>query len=202
MRSYTCNWDTCRQAYYYCEINKFIDDNTFIDENYDSESNACDKPTKKTEPIKKFNRWFDKFNLIQSTYLDDKIIDFIKDNYVDYDNITPQEIKSLLKSFNKNKYYKVIPSIYCHFKNDKFHIPEYVRVKIKELYYKIVSESESFYSLNYNFFLSCVLKEMNYNLLAYSIPKIKSTDKRNEYMLIWNNFQNIISQSLPISDSA
>jgi len=178
MQTFNIVWDTNRQTYYYNQV---------LFNNYSNIDDSIDK-YKKNEPIKKFNRWFDKFNLIQTEQIDENIITLIHDNFNNIDNVTSNDIKSLLKTYKLNNNYKLIPSIYCTLKGKKFFISDEFRNIIKDLFTKIIINT-SFY-INYTFFLKNALIYLNEMDLSNSIPSIKSLDKHNEYVLIWKNFRN------------
>jgi hypothetical protein len=176
MKRYNIYWNHYQKQYFYSE-----DINICIIE-------PCDK-IKKNEPIKKFNRWLDKFILLQNEEIENKILVIIKNNFDDIKNINPNSIKNVLKLYKMNKYYKMIPSIYCNILEFKFHINEELKSNIKKIFNIFIN---SFYTntyINYYFFIKSVLLYYNENKLSSSIPCINSLDKNYEYIIMWNNIK-------------
>lgn len=180
MKIYNISWDNNKKSYYYYESDFSSSDIEIYDK------------IKKNEPIKKFNRWFDKFNLIQTEEVDKCVIKLICDNFINKENITPDEIKTILKIYKLNKYYKLIPSIYCNIFNTKFFISDEIKLNIKSLFNKFILQyDDQNITINYNFFIKSLLLFYNNNILANSIPCINSLDRKYEYILNWNNFKQL-----------
>jgi len=182
MKIFNFCWNNNRKTYYYIEIKS---------DNITHEIEHHEK-IKRNEPIKKFVRWFDKFNLIQTEDIDPQIIEIINKNFTNIDNITSNDIKSILKNYKLNKFYKMIPSIYCFIMNSKFFIPENIKLKIKVIFTNLIIETDFNFYINYNFFLKKILAHFNETLLSNSIPCINSLEKKYEYTLLWKTLENLL----------
>ena len=112
MKIFNIYWNHYQKQYFYSE-----DINTYIVE-------PCDK-IKKNEPIKKFNRWLDKFILLQNEEIENDILLIIRNNFDIIDNIHPNSIKNVLKLYKLNKYYKMINEVnnkLLILENDIYHL--------------------------------------------------------------------------------
>lgn len=176
MKIYNLYWNSNYKYYYYIE-----DNGTIVYESY--ERNI------KNEPVKKFNRWLDKFISIQNEEIDISIIYLISSKFDNIDNINPNTIKHILKIYKLNKYYKMIPSIYCKILGYKFIITEEMKLNIKKIYCKFINTSSTKIYINYYFFIKSILNYYNDLNIAKSIPCINSLDKKYDYILFWNNIK-------------
>jgi hypothetical protein len=177
MKIFNIYWNHYQKQYFYSE-----DINTYTVE-------PCDK-IKKNEPIKKFNRWLDKFILLQNEEIENDILLIIKKNFDNIENIHPNNIKNVLKLYKLNKYYKMIPSIYCHIIGFKFHINEELKLNIKKNFNIFINSIYVNTYINYYFFIKSVLLYYNEYILSSSIPCINSLDKNYEYIIMWNHIKN------------
>lgn len=179
MKIFNLYWNSNYKYYYYTE-----DNGTIIYESIEK--------NKKNEPAKKFNRWLDKFLAIQNENIDKSIFDLIYSKFDNINNINPNMIKNILKIYNLNKYYKMIPSIYCKILGYRFYINEEMKLNIKKIYCKFINTSSTNICINYYFFIKAILNYHNEELIAKSIPCINSLDKNYDYIMFWNDIKSQI----------
>lgn len=177
MKIFNVYWNHYQKQYIYAEDNN----NLYIHDN-------CDK-VKKNEPLKKFNRWLDKFILLQNEEINEDILNIIRNNFDNIHNIQPNSIKNVLKIYKLNKYYKMIPSIYCKLTGNKFYINDELKNNIKKIFCLFINSFTINIYINYYFFIKSVLLYLNEYRLSNSIPCINSLDKNYEYIIMWNNIK-------------
>jgi hypothetical protein len=179
MKKYNLYWNSAYKYYYYSD-----DLNTNPPETYEK--------SKKNKPINKFNRWLDKFVSLQNEDFDEFILELLVSKFDNINNIHPNTIKHIFKIYKLNKYYKLIPNIYCRLLGRRFHINEELKTNIKKVYCKFINNSHANTNINYYFFIKAVLNHFNEHEMARSIPCINSLDKNYEYIIYWNKIKNII----------
>ena len=92
---------------------------------------------------------------------------------------------SFLKSYNKVDYYKCSSSIYLkrvYNKNFEFNKEHFV--KLKEIFESIIPQTS--FPLNPRFLFINLLKLMNENILAESVPTLKTKEKNNDNYQYWS----------------
>lgn len=179
MKKYNVYWDSVYKYYYYS------DDILVIPlENYEK--------SKKNKPITKFNRWLDKFVALQNEDFDPKLMNLVSSNFDNINNIHPNTIKYIFKLYKLNKYYKIIPNMYCRILGHRFYINDELKTTIKKIYCKFVTYSDSTINLNYYFFIKAVLNHCGEYYMAQSIPCINCQDKNYEYIQYWNGTKHVI----------
>lgn len=184
MKQYYVYWDCVHKHYFYAS-----DIVASCPETYDR--------IRKNEPVKKFNRWLDKFVSIQNEEIKDDVINVIISNFSDIKNIHPNIIKNILKLYKFNKYYKMIPTIYCYLLGYRFYIHDELKQNIRKIFCKFVNISNNSSYINYYFFIRSILLHYGYVEMANSIPCINSLEKNYDYMMMWNSVKPSI---FPVSE--
>lgn len=179
MKKYNIYWDSVYKYYYYSD-----------DSNINNQEIV--EKSKKNEPIKKFNRWLDKFVTLQNEDFDANLIDLVRQNFHNINNIHPNTIKYIFKIYKLNKYYKIIPNMYCRILGHRFYINDELKSLIKKIYCKFITHSDPSTNLNYYFFIKAVLNHCGEHYMANSIPCINCQDKNYEYILYWNRIKHLI----------
>lgn len=180
MKKYNLYWDSVYKYYYYSDDSHSYHVHESIEKN------------KKNEPIKKFNRWLDKFVALQNEEFDSELITLVSSKFDNINNINPNTIKYIFKIYKLNKYYKIIPNMYCRILGHRFYISDDLKSTIKRIYCKFVTYSDTNTILNYHFFIKAVLNYCGEYYMAKSIPCINCLDKNYEYIQHWNRIKSLL----------
>lgn len=180
MKKFNIYWDSVYKYYYYS------------DDSFTFQQLETVEKSKKNEPIKKFNRWLDKFVALQNEEFDPALIDIVSANFDNINNLHPNTIKYIFKIYKLNRYYKIIPNMYCRILGHRFYINDELKSTIKKIYCKFITNSTSNTNLNYHFFIKAVLNHCGEYYMAQSIPCINCLDKNYEYIQYWNSIKHLL----------
>ena len=176
MKNYLIKWSSKNQCYKYCNVeNQPLDTEKYISK----KRNIFIFPN--------FEKWVNQFINNQKISIPNEI--YLLFNNCEKKDITLNHIKEVLKAYNKVEYYKCSSSIYLKLiYNKEFEFTKLHYTKLKFIFESIITHS--IYPLNPRFLFINLLKLMDEQLLAESIPTLKTKEKNNDNYQYWTLIMN------------